>query len=90
MNHYYATGAPIFEGPPRKHSSPTYGSVGHLENYLHKYQIEVKYTCRHGNSALVDLHLTAPNGKILFVDSKKLDDKLRKKIYKWIKKNGKE
>jgi len=88
MNHYYATGAVIFENPPSNSPNPKYGSIGHLESHLRKYQIKVEYSINKINKAGIDMTLTAPNGKTFFIDYNTHEES-RKEVYKWTVENGK-
>lgn len=89
MNTYYATGAPLFSGPPVKDKAPPYGTVGHLINHLYQFQIKIDYCQNPFCRSQIDMNLIAPDGKTLFVDAKKHNG-MREEIYEWAESNGKE
>ena len=60
MNHYYATGAPIFEGPGRKMREAPYGTIGWLERYILEKGLTYKYILPK-DACQRDLHIFSKN-----------------------------
>ena len=63
MNHYYANGSPIFEGPPHKNilSPYPYGTIGWLESFLLGKGIKIEYKTNK-ETKQPDMYCTSPKG----------------------------